>query len=786
MSNLPPEAEGSGAIMGDGPNLCCEAPMNLVQAVDAILSSDLSQGITAHRLMPARDAIHAPFPSGTDPRLVAVLRDRGVEALYSHQAEAMAYVQAGRNVVVVTPTASGKTLCYNAPVLDAILKEPETRALYLFPTKALAQDQLAELHGLVEALDVDIKTYTYDGDTPATARRIVRSAGHIVVTNPDMLHAGILPHHSKWVKLFENLRFVVVDELHTYRGVFGSHLGNLLRRLSRVCRHYGSNPRFICSSATIANPKELAERLLEEPVELVDRNGAPSGARHVIFYNPPVLNRQLGIRRSAILEARRIAERFLVPNDIQTILFGRSRLTVEVLLTYMKEAAARSRKPESSVRGYRGGYLPHERRAIERGIREGTVRTVVSTNALELGIDIGGLEASVLVGYPGTIASTWQQMGRAGRRRGYALSLFIATSDPLDQYIVNHPEYFFEQSPESGLVNPDNLLVMMDHLKCAAFELPFRDGEPFGTVPVGEMLEFLAEERVLHHARDRWHWMSEAFPAESVGLRAAARENFVVVDVTEPQPRVIGEVDRFSAPMLIHEEAIYLHGSEQYQVERLDYENKKAYVRRVDVDYYTDASLAVNLAVLDEFEGTAEGAATRAHGEINVTVLPTMFKKIKFDTHENVGSGPIHLPEESMHTTAYWISLSPEATAGLGKEELQAGLLGLANALGIVATVVLMCDRRDLRTAAEVCSPYTGWPTVFLYEAYPGGVGFSQKLYRMHRDLLEEARRLVTGCDCERGCPSCVGPLLEVGEGAKVATRRMLEAALGSEGRLAR
>jgi len=749
--------------------------MNLVQVVDSFLASEFSGGITAHRRLPAREAVYAPFPEGTDPRLISVLRARGIQAPYSHQAEAMSHVQAGKNVVVVTPTASGKTLCYNAPVLDAILKAPDTRALYLFPTKALSQDQLAELHTLVEALEVDIKTYTYDGDTPATARRLVRSAGHIVVTNPDMLHTGILPHHSKWVKLFENLQFIVLDELHSYRGVFGSHLGNLLRRLKRICRHYGSDPRFICCSATIANPRELAERLLEEPVELVDKSGAPTGARDIVFYNPPVINRQLGIRRSSLLEARRIAERFLVPNDVQSILFGRSRLTVEVLLTYMKEAAARCKKPVASVQGYRGGYLPNERRAIERGIRDGSVRTVVSTNALELGIDIGGLEASVLVGYPGTIASSWQQMGRAGRRRGEALSLFIATSDPLDQYMVGHPDYFFGQSPESGLVNPDNLLVMMDHIKCAAFELPFRDGEPFGTVPVAEMLEYLGEERVLHHARDRWHWMSEAFPAETVGLRAAARENFVIIDTTQPKPRVIGELDRFAAPMLIHEEAIYLHGSDQYQVERLDYENKKAYVRRVDVDYYTDASLAVNLAVLEEFDQSVEGGAIRVHGEVNVVVLATMFKKIKFDTHENIGSGPIHLPEESMHTTAYWLSLQPEVSAGLGKEEMQSGLLGIANALGLVSTVALMCDRKDLRTATEVCSPHTGLPTVYLYESYPGGVGFSPKLYRMHRDLLEEAKRLVDGCDCDRGCPSCVGALLEVGEGAKAATRRMLE-----------
>jgi DEAD/DEAH box helicase domain-containing protein len=750
--------------------------VNLVQAVDSFLSSEFAGGVTAHRRLPAREAVYAPFPADTDPRLVSVLRDRGISSLYSHQAEAVSHVRDGRHVVVVTPTASGKTLCYNLPVLDTVLKEPESRALYLFPTKALSQDQLSELHGLVEALDVDVKTYTYDGDTPVAARRLVRSAGHIVVTNPDMLHAGILPHHSKWIKLFENLKYVVVDELHTYRGVFGSHLGNLLRRLRRICRHYGSSPQFIFCSATIANPGELAERLLEEPVAQVDRNGAPSGARDVIFYNPPVVNRQLGIRRSALLEARRIAERFLVPNSIQTILFGRSRLSVEVLLTYMREAAGRCRKPESSVRGYRGGYLPNERRAIERGIRDGTIRTVVSTNALELGIDIGGLEASVLVGYPGTIASSWQQMGRAGRRRGESLSLFIASSDPLDQFIVGHPDYFFERSPESGLVNPDNLLVMMDHLKCAAFELPFRDGEPFGSAAVGDMLEYLGQERVLHHAGSRWHWMSEAFPAESVGLRMAARENFVIIDVTETEPRAIGEVDRFSAPMLIHEEAIYLHGGEQYQVERLDYENKKAYVRHVNVDYYTDANLAVNLSVLDEFEQSAEGETTRVHGEVNVVALPTMFKKIKFDTHENLGSGPIYLPEDSMHTTAYWLTLSDGAVAGMGRDQLQAALMGLSNAMGIVATVLLMCDRRDLRTAVEVRSPHTGAPTVFLYEAYPGGVGFSARLYRMHETLLDEARRLVSGCGCQRGCPSCVGAIAEVGEDAKGATLRLLGA----------
>jgi DEAD/DEAH box helicase domain-containing protein len=749
--------------------------VNLVQVIDQLQRTDAGS-IAACRHVPARPPVLVPFPEQLDGRIAMALGKRGIQSLYSHQGKAVESVARGRHVVVVTPTASGKTMCYNLPILNTMLADPAARALYLFPTKALSQDQVAELQGLVNLMEADIKTHTYDGDTPITARAAIRTAGHIVVTNPDMLHTGILPHHTRWIRLFENLRYVVVDELHQYRGVFGSHVANVIRRLLRVCRHYGSSPQFIFCSATIANPKELAERLLGQEVDLIDDNGAPRGERYVVLYNPPLVNKQLGLRRSSLLAARDLATNFIA-NGIQTIVFGRSRMAVEVLLTYLQAAAAARRLPAGAIRGYRGGYLPLERREIERGLREGRVLGVVSTNALELGVDIGALEAAVLVGYPGSIASVWQQMGRAGRRSEASAAVFVASSSPLDQYLVAHPEYFFEQSPENGLVNPDNLLILIEHLKCAAFELPFERGERFGVETTGEMLDYLASERVLYQVSDKWHWTGESYPAEQVSLRSAARENFAIIDTTEGA-QVIGEVDRYAAPTLVHEEAIYIHEGRQFQVEKLDYPEKKAYVRRVDVDYYTDANLAVELQVLDDATTHAGEVSGVAHGEVRVTYVPTIFKKIKFDTHENIGSGPIHLPQEEMHTTAYWLSLREHITAGLGRARTQSGLVGLGNLLVNVAPLFLMCDPGDIRVVCQIRSPHTGLPTAFLYEFYPGGVGLSERLFRLHRDLLERCLELVGGCPCEDGCPSCVGPVGEVGEGGKAAARLMLRGIL--------
>lgn len=730
-----------------------------------------ARNFAAWKQIPARPAMFADYPDSVDPRLMEALRARGIERLYCHQAEAAAAALDGENVVVVTPTASGKTLCYNLPVLSSIIAAPRARALYLFPTKALAQDQLSELHGLVTTLGAEIKTFTYDGDTPGEARRLVRAAGHVVITNPDMLHTGVLPHHTKWVRLFENLRYVVIDELHQYRGVFGSHLANVIRRLRRVCRFYGSDPVFICCSATIANPAELAERLIEAPVRLVDRNGAPGGEKTLAIYNPPIVNRELGIRRSSLFSARDLAAR-LIAAGAQTIVFAPTRTTVELLLTYLRSGRRRLPGTPEAIHGYRGGYLPLERRRIEQGLREGSVRGVVATNALELGIDIGGLEAAVLTGYPGTLASTWQQFGRAGRRDRPAFAVLVASSSPLSQYVAAHPDFLFEASPEAGLINPDNLVILAAHLKCAAFELPFGAGEEFGAWGA-QLLDLLCEEQILHRSGNRYYWMRESFPAEEVSLRSAAIDNVVIIE-QGPRPRVIGEVDRASAPVLVHEEAIYIHAGEQYHVDRLDWEEKKAYVRHVHVDYYTDAELAVELKVLDSFTERETGPARIAHGEVAVTYVATIFKKIKLETHENVGWGKIFLPQEDVHTSSYWLALQADATKGLAGDDLQAGLVGLGNLLRGVAPLFLMCDPRDVRVATQIRSPFTALPTIFLYDAVPGGVGFAERLYEVHDPLLKAAHELAVACPCDAGCPGCVGPGAGIAEDPKRAALLIL------------
>ncbi|HEX3244951.1 MAG TPA: DEAD/DEAH box helicase [Chloroflexota bacterium] len=744
--------------------------MNVAQFVDRFLRSPSSRAcVTSVRHLAAQPARWADFPPGIDARLAAALASHGVQRLYTHQAEAIGRTMSGENVVTTTPTASGKTLCYNVPVLQSILGDPSARALYLFPTKALAQDQLRELSGLVDTLDVDIKAYTYDGDTPADARRAVRAAGHMVVTNPDMLHTGILPHHTRWVRLFENLRYIVIDELHQYRGVFGSHLGNVLRRLQRICEFYGASPKFICSSATIANPDELAARLTGQPFRLVSESGAPTSEKFILFYNPPVVNQQLGIRAGSSQTSRKLAGELLA-NDIQTIVFARSRLGVEILVTELKQLAASRGKSPDLVQGYRAGYLPNERRAIERGIKDGRIRSIVATNALELGVDIGGLDAAVLNGYPGSIASAWQQMGRVGRREGTSLAIYVATSSPLDQFLVTRPDYFFSQSPEAALVHPDNLVILANHLRCAAFELPFEEREQFGeSESTTEILQFLADEHIVRHAGGRWFWMSERYPAEGLSLRSAAIDNFVIIE-SGPRPRVIGEVDRASAPMLIHEEAIYIHLGQQYQVERLDWEEKKAYVKAVNVDYYTDAETAVDLKVLDVFAETEDESPRAAHGEVSVTAQATIFKKLKFETHENIGWGKIQLPEEEIHTSAFWLTISSRDVGDMAKPSLESGLMGLANLLVNLAPLFLMCDPRDLRSETEIRSPFTGGPTVFLYERNPGGVGLSEKLFYTRNELIRSAQELLTGCACPNGCPSCVGAHHLVGFEGKAST----------------
>jgi DEAD/DEAH box helicase domain-containing protein len=740
---------------------------------------DFMKNVTNWQVVPAREAAYADFPASLDPRIVDVLASRGIKRPYIHQSRAIAAAIAGRDFVVVTPTASGKTLCYNVPVLDAILKDDAARALYLFPTKALSSDQVAELYAMIEKMGADIKAYTYDGDTPAAARTAVRQAGHVVVTNPDMLHQGILPHHAKWVKLFENLKYVVIDEIHAYTGVFGSNLANVVRRLLRICAFYGANPTFICCSATIQNPKALAETMTGRDMLLIDENGAPAGERHVIFYNPPVVNAQLGIRAGSIPETRDIAAS-LLRNNVSHIVFARARLTVEVLVRYLKDMVRDPLGNAGRVRGYRGGYLPTQRREIERELRAGRVTSIISTNALELGIDIGQLDACVLCGYPGTIASTWQQAGRAGRRGAASLLIIVATSSPLDQYMISHPGYFFGRSPENALINPKNLYILMNHLKCAAYELPFDEGETFaGNEDTGELLAYLTEENILREVGGRYYWMAEEFPQAGINLRSASDQNFLIVDITNPKKhKIIGEMDRFTVPMLLHQYAIYMHEGRQYQVENLDFDDKKAYVREVDVGYYTDANLTTSLKVIDRFEEEPAGALTRARGEVLVSTIVTLFKKIKFDTHENLGWGPVTLPELEMHTTACWWTLPEGMETRYGKEALKGAMVGLAHVLRGIVPAHLMCAPQDISVVYHVRDPFTDKPTIYLYDGVPGGIGLSDKVYEMDKMLLGTARDVLKACPCPDGCPSCVG--VAAGGGAKFTLIRILDELLAN------
>jgi len=773
---------------------------SLRKVLDGLLESPRTGScVTHHVTIEAVDARYEEFPDWVEPSLRQALERNGISKLYRHQRLSVDAIRRGEDLCVVTPTASGKTLCYNLPVLQRILEKPETRAFYLFPTKALSQDQVSGLQDVIDALGVPVRTFTYDGDTPADARSAIRQRGHVVVTNPDMLHAGILPNHPRWRKVLADLEYVVIDEMHTYRGVFGSHVAGVLRRLLRLCEFYGSRPKFICCSATIGNPAEHAERLLGRPVTLVDRteNGAPSGPKEVVLYNPPVINAELGIRSGVLSQARRIAAPF-VEQGVATICFTGSRLHTEVLARYLREQLSRKPKLAGRIASYRGGYLPGLRRQVERGLRSGDITCVVSTNALELGIDIGRLDVAILAGYPGSVASLWQQAGRAGRSQTRSAVILIARNSPLDQFIINNPEFLFDSSPEQARIDPDNLMVLISHLKCSLYELPFRADETFGGESLVEMLEFLEEAGLAHRRNDTWHWSDESYPADGVSLRSSDPENVVIIDKTQ-NDRVIAETDRLSAQTIVHEGAIYMVEGHPYQVDRLDWEQCKAYVRRVKVDHYTTAQSYSRVRVLERFEETErEQGGIKAHGEVHVAKKTVGYKKVKLYTSENVGYGDVHLPDVEMHTMSFWLTLpgEPLRAAGYRGIDVVDGLLGLGSAVKSIAALHLMCDGRDLGLA--LADPEDNWvaglgrggqrtvqrtdpggderpmdslelerPTVFIYDNLPGGVGLAEKAYELCDVLLEQARSLIVACSCAGGCPCCVGPIGEVESGAR-------------------
>jgi DEAD/DEAH box helicase domain-containing protein len=844
--------------------------------------SDTAPNFFAWRTEAPRESLAFPFPEDLPNQLRGVLSTFGIDKLYAHQHSAWMLARAGKNVILSTGTASGKTLAYNLPVLAALIENPDSRALYLFPTKSLAQDQLSTLQRFPSSI-VNCPSSIYDGDTPSSQRPSIRKNARLVLSNPDMLHTGILPHHANWSEFFTHLKFIVIDEAHTYRGVFGSHVANVIRRLKRVAEFYGARPQFILASATIGNPKQLAENLIEEAVELVDNDGSARGERHFIIYNPPVTDAALGLRKSSFQESVRLAKD-LLEHDIQSVVFAKTRRSVEILLTYLgtqaTEHAPRPTLPitRSSlpVRGYRSGYLPSQRREIEAGLRDGSVKAVVATNALELGIDIGGLGAALIVGYPGTIASARQQAGRAGRGSAPALSILVASPNPLDQFLAHHPEYFFGSSPEHALINPDHLLILLEHLRCAMFELPFQKGDSFGKLGANmteEFLNFLLANHEAHFADKKYYWMKDQYPAANISLRSASPQSVVLQSADEDaRPVTIGTVDGESAAWMVHPGAIYMHEAQQYFVQELNLEQRVAHLIPVGLDYYTEAQKSSEIEVISEMEQAVIPGGLKAYGEIQVTTQVVGFRKVRWFTNENLGEEPLELPPSVLQTTGYWLSLSEETLNHLresgawtsdpnnygsewnrirekvrardsyrcqicGAEEsarqhdvhhkipfraffwtakspdlvqsqetlnsiygrahqmenlvtlcktchrkaeqnirIKSGLAGLGFVLGNLAPLFLMCDPRDLGTHTDPAWSFTnGLPSVILYDLIPAGIGFSQKLFELHSELIQRARELVSDCPCEDGCPSCVGPGGENGIGGKFETLEILK-----------
>jgi DEAD/DEAH box helicase domain-containing protein len=725
--------------------------------------------------IPAREAAFGELSQPLPETLARALGTVGIERLYTHQVSAVEHIRAGRSVAIVTSTASGKTLCYNIPVIEKLLSDPDSKAIYLFPTKALAQDQLKTLRRLAELdplLGSTIKCGTYDGDTPGDTRRKLRDSSNLILTNPDMLHSGILPYHSRWARFFSNLNYVVVDEIHSYRGIFGSNVANVMRRLRRVCRHYGADPQFICCSATIANPLEHAEKLVGVPMELVNNDGSPKGPKLFVMWNPPFIDQAKMERLSSNVEAQRLMVE-LIRQGCQTITFGRARIVAELMYKYVRETLQRhSPGLGNSVRAYRGGYLPEERREIERQLFSGELLGVTSTNALELGIDVGSLDAAIIIGFPGTIASTWQQAGRAGRGSEESVVFFIGYNDPIDQYLMRHPDYFFGQSPEHAIIDPENAYILANHLRCAAFELPLMsvDSDYFGE-RAREVAEALAESGQVKKIADQWYWATTDSPSRSVNLRTISDNTFTIVDTTQ-ENRVIGAVDAISAPELVYPEAIYMHEAETYFVENLDLENKVAYVRRADVDYYTQAILDSGIRIREKHEerdfghpepveGWRESSGRISYGEVTVTWATTAFKKIRFYSLDSIGWGKVNIPPQNLETMGLWLVPDGKLLAKVreyGRNPVE-GLVGIRNVAVHVLPLFAMCDKQDI--GGIVDSSNTGTPTVFLYDRYSGGLGYSEKGYDMIEELLESCLALIHECPCEDGCPSCVGiPIL--------------------------
>jgi DEAD/DEAH box helicase domain-containing protein len=743
--------------------------MDAADFVDRMHRQDFFEEQTAHiEVIPAREARHADLRDGLHPSVERALNAQGIERLYTHQAEAIEHLRAGRNVVIVTATASGKTLCYNIPVVETMLDDPMATALYLYPTKALTQDQLRGLGALeTEEMADWFMAGSYDGDTPGDLRRRLRDGGNVILTNPDMLHQGILPHHARWNRFFTHLRYVVIDEVHAYRGVFGSHLANVLRRLHRICRHYGSEPQFVACSATIGNPRNHAQSITGVPMELVDNDGAPRGPRRFVLWNPRPLTtaargsgenwRVGGDRRSALSEAIDLMTS-LVREGVQTIAFVRTRLASELLFKGVRDRLRPiSRRLAQSVHAYRGGYLPNERREIERRLVEREILGVASTNALELGIDIGSLDACILVGYPGTVASTWQMSGRAGRGQNEALIFLVGQNTPIDQYLMTHSHYLFDKSPEEAVIDPDNPHITIGHLRCATYELPVADEEVEQFGPCSDVvLDLLEDERVVRHIDGRWYYASSAYAAAEVDLRNISGPVYTIQDQRDAE-RVIGTIDQISALSQLHDHAVYLHGAETYFVEELDIDQKIAHVERRELDYYTQSVQSSRIRIDETEDESGWLGAAVGFGEVTVTTEIPMFKKIKFASRDSLGWEKLDLPPQELETVAMWFSPPAELVEEMMRRKLIVGeaLIGIANLLVEVAPLYVMCDVQDIGTVVD--SANLGRDALFVHDRYPGGMGFAARCMDRFDAIMRTVAQVLEECGCEDGCPSCVG-----------------------------
>ncbi len=710
------------------------------------------QIVHVERILP-RNSRFAQTERHINASVVSSLRSLGIDRLYSHQAEAIDAIRDGRNVVLVTRTASGKTLAYNIPTVESVLENSKSRALYLFPTKALAQDQLGKLNDL--GFFPQVRFATYDGDTPRQDRAFIKRGAHIVLSNPDMLHVGILPYHTSWAAFFRNLRFVVIDEMHTYRGVFGAHVSEVMRRLRRICALYGAKPQFIACSATVANPAELLQNLTGLEATVVDDDGSPSGGRTFVFWNPPLLGPS-GERRSSLVEATALFTG-LVSERIRNITFAKARKSAELILKYSREVFEKQGSTLGGrIMSYRAGYTPEERRGIEQGLFRGDLIGVTATNALELGVDVGGLDATVLTGYPGTIASAWQQAGRSGRTGEEALTVMIALDGPLDQFLMTHPEYFFGRINERAIVNPNNRRILASHLVCAAYESPLAEDDlpAFGPEASGVM-EKLEQENRLVRRGDRWYYRGDGYPAGEVNIRSASSDMF---EIRLPDDRVLGVIEGARAYQTVHPGAIYLHQGETYLVRRLDLDIRAATVTPVEVNYYTEPREMTVVDVKSEFKNGAVHSTPISFGEVVVTSQVLGYRSKQHYSDFVLDIVDLDLPEQVFETEAYWISIPPPIVAALAEAgfDLCGSIHAAEHAAISMMPLFSTCDRWDLGGLSTPRHPDTGVPTIFVYDGYPGGVGIAESTYERLEELLKLTREMIQACPCESGCPSCI------------------------------